>query len=71
MNDCNGIVSSYRVFSDGGNFCPEEIEVYKKQLGSMSSRIDKAEGLIMSDMEGIESKRLDHAHKITAEFQNK
>lgn len=61
----------YRVFSDGGNFCPEEIDVYRKKLENMSSKIDVSEGAIMSDMEDIEKKRLDQATKVASEFEDR
>ena len=60
-----------RVFSDGGNFCPEEIDGYRKKLEQMSQKIDKSEGSVMSDLEGIESKRLDQATKIASEFEER
>ena len=41
----------FRVFSDGGNFCPEEIDEYRKKLEKMSHKIDSAEGFIMADLE--------------------
>ncbi len=60
-----------RLFSDGGNFCPEEIEEYRKKLEKMAAKIDSAEGFIMSDLEGMESKRLDQATKISNEFEDR
>ena len=60
-----------RVFSDGGNFCPEEIEDYRKKLEKMSQKIDSSEGFIMADLEGMESKRLDQASKISHEFEDR
>lgn len=60
-----------RVFSDGGNFCPEEIETYKAKLETIAIKVDKCEGTVMSDLEGIEAKRLDQATKIVAEFEDR
>ena len=60
-----------RVFSDGGNFCPVEIEDYRKRLEKMSNKIDENEGSIMSDLEGMESKRLDQATKVAMEFEDR
>ena len=59
------------MFSDGGNFCPEEIDDFRKKLEKMSHKIDSAEGFIMADLEGMESKRLDQAMKISNEFQDR
>ena len=60
-----------RVFSDGGNFCPEEIETYKSRLETIAIKVDKCEGTVMSDLEGIEAKRLELATKIVAEFEER
>ena len=59
------------MFSDGGNFCPEEIEDFRKRLEKMAQKIDASEGYIMADLEGMESKRLDQATKISAEFEDR
>lgn len=47
------------MFLDGGNFCSEEIDVYRKKLENMFLKIDVLEGVIMFDMEDIEKKRFD------------
>ena len=65
------LLSPLRLFSEGGNFCPEEIDDYRKKLEKMSSMIDSSEGSIMSDLEGMESKRLDTATKIAVEFEDR
>ncbi|KAK7094377.1 coiled-coil domain-containing protein 180-like isoform X2 [Littorina saxatilis] len=64
-------IKSFKLFSDGGNFCPEEIEEYRKRLEKMSSKIDTAEGSIMSELEGMESKRLEVATKVSNEFEDR
>ncbi len=61
----------FRLFSDGGNFSPEEVEDYKKRLEKASQKIDSAEGAIMADLEGMESKKLEQATKITADFEER
>ncbi|XP_071097132.1 coiled-coil domain-containing protein 180-like [Haliotis cracherodii] len=64
-------IKSFKVFSDGGNFCPDEIEEYRKKLEKMSQKIDTSEGSIMSDLEGMESKRLEQATKVAIEFEDR
>ena len=59
------------MFSDGGNFCPEEIDEYRKRLEKMSQKIDSSEGFIMADLEGMESKRLEQAAKVAREFEDR
>ena len=60
-----------RVFSDGGNFCPEEIDEYRKRLDKQANSVDKAEGAVMSDLEDMESKRLEQATKVALEFEDR
>lgn len=48
-----------RLFSEGGNFTPKEIELHQKRLEKISKRIDSAEEAISLDMENIEVKYLD------------
>ena len=62
---------NFRLFSDGGNFCPEEIDEYRKRLEKMAQKMDAAEGFIMTDLEGMESKRLEQATKISNEFEDR
>ena len=59
------------MFSDGGNFCPEEIDEYRKRLEKMALKVDSSEGFIMADLEGMESKRLDQAMKVSHEFEDR
>lgn len=53
------VVYSTRLFSEGGNFTPQEIEVFQSHLERMDKRIDSAEGAMMQDMEEQESKCLE------------
>ncbi|XP_050389125.1 coiled-coil domain-containing protein 180 isoform X2 [Patella vulgata] len=64
-------IKSFKMFSDGGNFCPDEIEEYRKKLEKMSQKIDQVEGSIMSDLEGMESKRLEQGTKVANEFEDR
>ena len=37
----------------------------------MANKIDQSEGSIMSDLEGMESKRLEQATKVAIEFEDR
>ena len=37
----------------------------------MAKKVDQSEGFIMADLEGMESKRLDQATKISHEFEDR
>ena len=60
-----------RVFSEGGNFCVEEIEQYKTVLDRVSGQIEQTEGVIMADLENMESSRMDRANSVCNSFENK
>ncbi|XP_062816768.1 coiled-coil domain-containing protein 180 isoform X8 [Anolis carolinensis] len=62
---------SCRLFSNGGNFSPEELESFMKRLQKESGRIDYAEGLIMIDMEKMESSYLEQATEVISKFDNR
>lgn len=59
------------VFSEGGNFSVDEIDIYKKKLEKMAIIIDKNETLLLKEMEKLEKKQLDEATKIMLAFQDK
>ena len=63
--------SSNRLFSDGGNFSPEEVDSYKKKLEKLAIKIDSAEGFVMADLEGMEARRLEQALDIANKFEDR
>uniref|UniRef100_A0A670Y8Y8 DUF4456 domain-containing protein n=1 Tax=Pseudonaja textilis TaxID=8673 RepID=A0A670Y8Y8_PSETE len=60
-----------RLFADGGNFSPEELEIFMKQLQKENSRIEFVEGLIMIDMEKAETGYLEQATETITKFENR
>ncbi|XP_033116151.1 coiled-coil domain-containing protein 180-like [Anneissia japonica] len=64
-------IRSFKLFSDGGNFCPEEIDGYKKKLEKLATKIDSAEGFVMADLEGMEARRLQQASEIATKFEDR
>ncbi len=59
------------MFSDGGNFSRDEIEVHRKKLERSASQIDKAETAILKEMEKLEKRQLEEATKIMNQFQER
>ncbi|XP_051955131.1 coiled-coil domain-containing protein 180 [Xyrauchen texanus] len=62
---------SFKLFSEGGNFTPQEIEVFQSHLEKIDKRIDSAEGALIQDMEGRESKCLEQAKDTLRKFEEK
>ena len=59
------------MFSEGGNFSREEIELYRKKLEKAAIQIDKAETEILKEMEKLEKRQLEEATKIMTQFQDR
>ncbi|XP_065593266.1 coiled-coil domain-containing protein 180 [Cyrtonyx montezumae] len=53
-----------RIFTEGGNFSPQEVQSFSKRLLKDSKRIDSFERLIMADMEKVEASCLAQATKV-------
>ncbi|XP_076821823.1 coiled-coil domain-containing protein 180-like isoform X2 [Clavelina lepadiformis] len=64
-------VRSFKLFCEGGNFSPDETIPLRKKLEKMSQKVDAAEGVVMRDLEGMESRRLDQATELTHKFEDK
>ncbi len=47
---------SLRTFSEGGNFCSEEVEEFGAVLHALGARIDTAEGAVVADLDGVEGR---------------
>ncbi|CAB3987990.1 Hypothetical predicted protein, partial [Paramuricea clavata] len=62
---------SFKVFSEGGNFSLDEVEDYRKKLERMANKIDQAEGTIMAELEGMESKRYEAAHEYAGKLDDR
>ncbi|XP_053138361.1 coiled-coil domain-containing protein 180 [Hemicordylus capensis] len=72
LRDANtDFLKACRLFSEGGNFSTEEIEHFIKRLDKENGRIDFVEGLIMIDMEKLESSYLDQATEVINKFENR
>ena len=62
---------AFKPFAEGGNFGPDEIEVYQKKLEKCVSKIDNCETFILTELDGMESKCLDMAVEVTTNFDSK
>ncbi|XP_045418468.1 coiled-coil domain-containing protein 180 [Lemur catta] len=64
-------VKHCRLFSEGGNFSPEEISSLCHRLEKEASRIETVESLIMLYMEKMETDYLDQANDVISKFESK
>ncbi|KAK3514522.1 hypothetical protein QTP70_021500 [Hemibagrus guttatus] len=65
------LMKNFKLFAEGGNFTPKEIEQYRKHLEKMAKRIDSTDEALMLDMEGTESKCLEKAKEVISKFEEK
>ncbi|XP_067294288.1 coiled-coil domain-containing protein 180 isoform X2 [Pseudorasbora parva] len=65
------MMRSFKLFSEGGNFTPQEIEIFQSHLEKMDKRIDSAEGAMMQVMEEKESKCLEQVKDIVRKLEEK
>ncbi len=70
-NSFIGLFWYCRTFSEGGNFSPDEIKIYRKNLENTAVQIDKAETTVLKEMEKIEKKQLEQANKIVTQFRDR
>ncbi|XP_042193356.1 coiled-coil domain-containing protein 180 [Callorhinchus milii] len=72
LRDRNALcMTSFRLFSKGGNFTPEEIEIYGQSLENTARNIAKTEGLILVDLEVMETLSLEQASEVIRKFEDK
>lgn len=60
-----------RLFSEGGNFSSEEIDLLFHRLQKEAARIEFVESLIVINMEKMESEYLDQANDVINKFESK
>ncbi|EPQ10417.1 hypothetical protein D623_10019339 [Myotis brandtii] len=60
-----------RLFSEGGNFSPEEIQSLCNRLEKEATRIEVVESSIMMNMEKMESEYLEQANDFINKFESK
>ncbi|KAL4660408.1 coiled-coil domain-containing protein 180-like, partial [Arapaima gigas] len=62
---------SFKLFSEGGNFAPEEVEVYQKCLDEVAKQINCTEEKLVLELEKSEKKCLETAKNLVQKFENK
>ncbi|XP_028850301.1 coiled-coil domain-containing protein 180-like isoform X2 [Denticeps clupeoides] len=65
------LMRSFKLFSEGGNFSPKEIEVYQKHLETIAKQIESTEEAIMVKMQRIDSKILEQAKDVVTKSEEK
>ncbi|CAL8248053.1 unnamed protein product [Merluccius merluccius] len=65
------LVTSFRMFGEGGNFSPKEVEQLLRLLDKTSRRMDAWEDSLRADMETLESASLDQVKELVDRLEDK
>ncbi|XP_056273872.1 coiled-coil domain-containing protein 180-like [Pseudoliparis swirei] len=60
------LLNSFRLFSEGGGFAPQEVKLFQARLKEETKRIILTEDSIYSELEGFESKSLKQVGALTS-----
>ncbi|XP_067868354.1 coiled-coil domain-containing protein 180 isoform X2 [Heterodontus francisci] len=71
QDDNTRFITSFRLFADGGNFTPQEIEMYHRRVEQTTTSIAKTEGTIMVDLEVMEALSLEQSTGVIKEVEDK
>ncbi|XP_058492662.1 coiled-coil domain-containing protein 180 isoform X2 [Solea solea] len=70
-NKTTGLLSSFRLFSEGGEFAPQELKMLQKRLKEETKHITATEQSIFSELEVFESKSLQQVKKMSDQIEEK
>ncbi|XP_078141532.1 coiled-coil domain-containing protein 180 [Centroberyx gerrardi] len=65
------LLRSFRLFSEGGDFSPQEVDVFQKCLQEESRQIDVTEESIQSELEVSECSSLQQVKEVSGRFEEK
>ncbi|KAM4577050.1 coiled-coil domain-containing protein 180 [Odontesthes bonariensis] len=65
------LLNSFRMFSEGGDFAPQEVKMFQRQLREKTRRISLTEESIYAELEALESKSFQQVKGASARLQEK
>ncbi|XP_071390835.1 coiled-coil domain-containing protein 180 [Centroberyx affinis] len=65
------LLRSFRLFSEGGDFSPQEVEVYQKCLEEEVRQIDVTEESVQTELEASESSSFQQVKEVSSRFEEK
>ncbi|XP_034555407.1 coiled-coil domain-containing protein 180 isoform X2 [Notolabrus celidotus] len=63
------LLMSFRLFSEGGDFSPQEVKMFQRKVKEKTKQIRVAEKSIYSELEGFESKSLLQVKEVSGRFE--
>ncbi|KAI3373030.1 hypothetical protein L3Q82_023465 [Scortum barcoo] len=64
-------LNSFRLFSEGGDFAPQEVKLFQRRLREENKQISVMEEAIYADLEAFESKSLQQLKEASGRFEEK
>ncbi|XP_050925442.1 coiled-coil domain-containing protein 180 isoform X2 [Lates calcarifer] len=65
------LLNSFRLFSEGGDFAPQEVKMFQRRLKDETRQISVTEESICSELEAFESKSLQQVREVSGRFEEK
>ncbi|KAM4578371.1 coiled-coil domain-containing protein 180 [Fundulus diaphanus] len=65
------LLKSFRMFSEGGDFAPQEVKMFQRRLKEETQRISATEESIYSELKFFESRSLEQVRKAAAPLEEK
>ncbi|XP_054466409.1 coiled-coil domain-containing protein 180 [Anoplopoma fimbria] len=65
------ILRAFRLFSEGGDFSPQEVRLFQRRLKEETKQITVTEESIYSELEGFESKSLKQLKEVSGRLEEK
>ncbi|XP_029915324.1 coiled-coil domain-containing protein 180 [Myripristis murdjan] len=70
-DDTAALLRSFKLFSEGGDFAPQEVEVFQRRLEEKMKKIDETEEAIQTELDASESRSLQQVKEAFARFEEK
>ncbi|XP_048415036.1 coiled-coil domain-containing protein 180 isoform X2 [Stegostoma tigrinum] len=71
QDDNAQFITSFRLFANGGNYTPQEIQEYNERIEEVTSGIANTEGSVMVDLEIMEAMSLEQSTAVIKETEDK
>ncbi|KAF7643324.1 hypothetical protein LDENG_00241450, partial [Lucifuga dentata] len=65
------LLHSFKLFSEGGDFAPEEVQLFQRRLKEETRRISVMEESVHADLEAFESKSLQQVKEVSGRLEEK
>ncbi|XP_051250618.1 coiled-coil domain-containing protein 180 isoform X2 [Dicentrarchus labrax] len=70
-NRTTQLLNSFRLFSEGGDFAPQEVKLFQRRLKEETKQISVTEESIYTELEAFESKSLQQVKEVSGRFEEK